>query len=266
MRRINKYKLCSNVDISTIRLPKRLLDFKRPKWMRIKKKLSLVKQRVDNTIRAKSQSFGKKPLYKFAKNSKSNYNLSKKGKRISFSYLDFTKKGISTNYRGMPAVGRFYKTKLQVKRYLQSLFDNSLEFSNKTYSGEKIQYMTKTFAKPFFRIDILLWYLNYFSTTYQAINQIHNNAVLVNEKSVGSNFYVTKGDIISFSEKGLLKIKDSLLKNKNKYQINPLYFTFLEIDYYSNTIVITKDFRELSAEDLTLLNEKSISYQNLVRK
>jgi hypothetical protein len=126
--------------------------------------------------------------------------------------------------------------------------------------------MTKTFGTPFFRIDILLWYLNYFSTTYEAINQIHNNTVLVNEKSVGPNFYVTKGDIISFSEKGLLKIKDCILKNKNQYYVNSFYFTFLEIDYYSNTIVITKDVAELSPEDLTLLTEKSIQYQNLVRK
>jgi len=41
---------------------------------------------------------------------------------------------------------------------------------------------------------------------------------------------------------------------------------FLEIDYYSNTIVITKDVGELSAQDLTLLTEKSIQYQNLIRQ
>jgi len=264
MRLLNKYKLCSNVDISTIRLPKRLLIFKRPKWMRIKKKLSLLKQKVENTIRAKLNSSSNKISNKYVK---STYRSFKKRKSVvSFSYLDFTRKGIPTYYRKMPSIGRFYKTKLQVKRYIQSLFDNSFDFTNKTYSGEKIQYMTKTFGTPFFRIDILLWYLNYFSTTYEAINQIHNNTVLVNEKSVGPNFYVTKGDIISFSEKGLLKIKDCILKNKNQYYVNSFYFTFLEIDYYSNTIVITKDVAELSPEDLTLLTEKSIQYQNLVRK
>jgi len=264
MRLLNKYKLCSRVEISTIRLPKRLLNFKRPKWMRIKKKLSLLKQKVENTILAKLNSSSKKISNKFVKRKYRSFKERKKV--VSFSYSDFTRKGLPTYYKAMPSIGRFYKTKLQTKRYVQSLFDNSLEFTNKTYSGEKIQYMTKTFGTPFFRIDILLWYLNYFSTTYEAINQIHNNIVLVNEKSVSPNFYVAKGDIISFSEKGLSKIKDCILKNKNQYQVNSFYFMFLEIDYYSNTIVITKDVGELSAQDLTLLTEKSIQYQNLIRQ
>jgi hypothetical protein len=61
-------------------------------------------------------------------------------------------------------------------------------------------------------------------------------------------------------------MKDFFLINKSKYFVNHLHFTFLEIDYYSNTIVIIKDFNELSSDDLTLLIEKSISYQNFLKK
>lgn len=122
--------------------------------MRIKKKLSLLKQKVENTILAKLNSSSKKISNKFVKRKYRSFKERKKV--VSFSYSDFTRKGLPTYYKVMPSIGRFYKTKLQTKRYVQSLFDNSLEFTNKTYSGEKIQYMTKTFGTPFFRIDILL--------------------------------------------------------------------------------------------------------------
>jgi len=267
MRFYNRYKLCSNVDISTIRLSKRLLDFKRPKWMRIKKKLSLLELKVQNTIQARLNSKSLFAMSEEKDKKRTNINKStKEEKRISFSYFDLNKKGVSTSFRGIPAVGRFYKTKLKAKKYIQSAFDNSLNFERETFSGEKIEYLAKSLVKPFYRIDILLWYFNYFSTTYQAIHQIRNDIVLVNEKSVCSNFYVAKGDIITFSDKGLLKIKDTILKNKDKYWINNLYFTFLEIDYYSNTIVVIKDFDELSSDDLTLLIEKPLYYQNLLKK
>jgi len=262
MRFFNKYKLCSNFDVSTIKLSKRLFDFKRPKWFRIKKKLSFLKQKVEKTIN----------LYTFSKKSKqkkyNTFNIKKQieRKKSFFSYLDLTKKAISTSYRGMPKLAKFHKNKLQIKKYFQSLFDNSIHFRSENNTNSKIQFFSKSFVKPFFRIDLLLWYLNYFSTSYQAIQQIHNHVVLVNEKKIGSNFFVKKGDVISFSDKMLFKTKNFILINQNKYFINHVFFTFLEIDYYSNIIVIIKDFNELSAEDLTLLIEKSISYQNLLKK
>jgi hypothetical protein len=80
----------------------------------------------------------------------------------------------------------------------------------------------------------------------------------VNGEIGKSNYFVKKGDIISFSSiKGKGKVRNNFIKNSECYLKNDCFFTFVEMDYYSNNIVILKDLLELSEDDFELLSEES---------
>ena len=105
----------------------------------------------------------------------------------------------------------------------------------------------------------MLWNLNYFSTSYEACVQIKNGFVLVNGLIADCNTYLKDGDIITF-----LKTKAILEKNFLRYSINrKIYTGFVEIDYYTNTIIILKSYNCNSAADLALLSTEYIDSKQL---
>ena len=107
-------------------------------------------------------------------------------------------------------------------------------------------------VKPLFRIDILLSRLHLFSSSYQARQFISNGYVKVNEKKVSGNLSLKKGDIISFN---FSKIQSNLnfLNFFQRLLNNNLFYSFIEIDYYTKTIVILKNVGDITVYDLNLL-------------
>ena len=89
---------------------------------------------------------------------------------------------------------------------------------------------------------------------------------MVNEKYVKSNYYLKKGDIISISLKQNDKKTYSFIKIFKKNLFNNIFFSFLEVDYYSNNIVVIKDVVDLVDTDLQLLIEKNIDIKHLLSK
>jgi ribosomal protein S4 len=111
----------------------------------------------------------------------------------------------------------------------------------------------KCLVKPEYWIDILLWKLRFFNSSYEARQQIYNGVILLNNKNILGNVYLKSGDIITF--KNFFKLNIEL---NNKYFLNnQKIYSFVEIDYYTNTIIIIKDFFELELNDLCLLNTES---------
>lgn len=121
-------------------------------------------------------------------------------------------------------------------------------------------------ARPLYRIDILLWYLNYFNSSFESRQNINSKSILVNGKCVKSNYYLKKGDIISISLKQNDKKTYSFIKIFKKHLFNNIFFSFLEVDYYSNNIVVIKDVVDLVDTDLQLLIEKNIDIKHLLSK
>lgn len=82
--------------------------------------------------------------------------LSSRTQKSNFPYFDLTKKILVSSYKGMPKVARLFKNKLQTKKYVKSLFDNSnlSGVNGVTYSN--IDFLTRNMVKPFYRIDLLL--------------------------------------------------------------------------------------------------------------
>jgi ribosomal protein S4 len=245
MRKYKKYKGFKLSGIIFKKCPLRLLKFRRPKW-------TILQQQLKTTLLKQQRRF-KKTKFKFKK--------SKRSSSLVNSFL------IKNTFKSWSKTKKYYKTGFKNKNILLNRFDRSIQFSflkkRSKFCFLKKDYILNYLVYPEFRIDILLWNLNLFYSSYQARQSINNNEVLVNGKAVKSNTFLKKGDIISFLDSGsnnyaFKKIIDSYSKNEK-------FLTFVEIDYYTKTIILLKSYNELSSEDIFLLtteyiNVKSFSY------
>lgn len=214
MRTINKYKKIPKLDrFSYPQFPLRILRFQRPKWKKFQKS-ALTSQKSDCTFVNPST--------------------------LKLSYKQWDK------------VQNYYKAGIQIKRKILALFDDSVkvtrvkkELSKKTKLNNSI--FLSTLVKPEFRLDILLWRLCLFSSSFSARQSINNKQITVNHKFVAGNFYLKKGDIISFDPESFLKI--NLPSIFSRIYTQQKYCTFVEIDVYSQTLVVVKDLKDLTSDD-----------------
>lgn len=166
-----------------------------------------------------------KQIQKIAKNIKLNKSIfNYKQKYILFNTWDRIKLN--------------YKNKLRIKQYLKCRYDLS-----KILFKDFLTYC----IKQEFNIITCLWRINLFKTLYETKNYINRGLILVNN-SVCFNLKkkLCSGDIISFK-------KDIKINLSNLRINNEIFLTYLEVDYYSNTIIVIKDFNKLNFKDLSLL-------------
>jgi ribosomal protein S4 len=109
------------------------------------------------------------------------------------------------------------------------------------------------FIKNNYRLDIIIWQLNLSCSVFESRELIKRGLVFVNQKPTKIfNLFLKKGDIITLRND---------IQNKIYKQKKDIILTFLEIDFYLNTFIITKDLDELSSQDITcLMQEKYSSY------
>jgi len=238
MRKYKKYKGFKLSGIVLKKFPLRLLKFRRPKWNLLQQKLK--------TVLIKKQRRLKKV---------------KKFKRNSFLINSFLTKN---TYKRWSKTKKYYKTGLKNKNILITCFDRAINFNflkqrSKAFTLKK-SFILNYLVYPEFRVDILLWNLNLFYSTFQARQSIQNNEILVNGKSIKVNTFLKKGDIISFLN------TSSSIYDFNKivasYSKNEKFLTFVEIDFYTKTIILLKSYNELSSEDMLLLITDYINIKN----
>jgi len=169
-------------------------------------------------------------------------------------------------FKSISRVKKYYKVKLQTKKYIASLFDNTINLKKSVNLKLKKDLICAYLVKPLFRIDILLWYLNYFSSSFESRQNINNKKVFVNKESIKANYFIKKGDIISLNFKLSFEKNHTYNSIKKKYVPNKMFFSFLEYDYYTNTIIVLKDLKDLTIEDLRLLIEESMKVKNILYK
>jgi ribosomal protein S4 len=174
---------------------------------------------------------------------------------------------IKVPYKMWDKINNYYKEGNRLKNIVSYLYDKSISSlyfkSVLKNSSSKIRDMyLLTLLKPEFRLDILLWRLNYFSSCYESRQYISNGEVLVNRKCVSGNFILSKGDVISFSENFNLSLINQK-KQRVKTITTDFILTFLEIDYYTNTVVIVKDLYDLTTEDFYLLITESYNLKKI---
>ena len=213
MRLNNKYTKFAKLNKLPFLFPQRILKFKRSKWKNCQKRIYFQSKK---TLKLKN------PLI---------YRLPS---------------------RTVEKVKNYYRDGLTLKNILILFFDQSLtisffkkELSSKFNKSLK-ELLINLFIKPCFRIDILLWKLNFFKTSFFARQYINEGKILINSKRVNSNYFLKKGDIISFKSESIglfFKFLNSSLQTYN----------FVEIDTYLKKIILIKDLKEFSKEDLNLM-------------
>lgn len=210
MRFLKKYKNFADNYVFINFFPRaRLLKFKRPKWLKLKRLLE------------------KKSKKKFLLN---NFILKaslKRWDRIKFYYKEglIIKRALSSFYDNSFSTATFKKfIKVKNTKLLLTLFINSL-------------------VKPLFKLDVLLWKLQFYNSIFEAKQAIVTNKILINLNFNKTKTWVAKGDIIQVND--LKKI----------YSNSGLLFlnSFFEIDYYTNTIIVLKDPSDATKQDFIFL-------------
>jgi len=209
MRYLNKYKNFTNTFSISNTIPARVFNFKRPKWKRVQTSL----QKKSNNIKV------------FLNNSI-----------------------IKSKYRSWDKLKNYFKEGLLIKNSLVNLFDQSvsLKFFKR---GLKYKNFTKlkdhflfNFIKLNFRLDILLWKLSFFSSSFHASQAIMSGKIFINNKKIYStnNIFLKEGDVIFI---------DDFSTRISPFH-SELFFSILEVDYYTKTIIFTKDIDSLNFKDL----------------
>jgi ribosomal 50S subunit-recycling heat shock protein len=160
-----------------------------------------------------------------------------------------------------------YKEGILLKRRLISSFDFSFKPSffrkafKKNYQKTIHRLLIDCMVRPLFRIDVLLSRLFLFSSPHHSRQEISNGRVTVNSSRVKGNYFLKKGDLIEFSNTFDLfefeNISSRFLPNKS---LN----SFIEIDYYSNVIIIVKDVEELTPTDLILSTQEAFNIRKFM--
>lgn len=89
--------------------------------------------------------------------------------------------------------------------------------------------------------------MDFFISTRAVKKAIINKNIFLNNNLLQNNCFLKKGDILS------LKKVTNLKKNKEKFTSDKKILSFLEVDYYTNTILITKDFHSITNKDIYLI-------------
>jgi ribosomal protein S4 len=247
MRFVNKYKGYEKATIIFERFPLRVLKFKRPKWKKVQKLiLYRKKSRVVKKNRLKLKKLFREPANRLFD--------------TFVNYLDpYTWDRIKKYYEN----GRRIRTsilKLFDKTLVAKSFKKFLRRSNNSFLA--IDVYLKMIVRPEYRLDILIWRLGFFRSSYQACQAINEKRVYVNDRCVGKSTLLRKGDVITFSLSYkqsnfvIQRVKDSFLEPQS-------VLTFLEVDYYSNSIVVVKGLSDLSTEDLYLMAKDYYSLKKL---
>jgi ribosomal protein S4 len=170
---------------------------------------------------------------------------------------------IKNSFKVWGRVKKHHKLLVSSRKSLSCIFDGAVRL-NKIFSKKKISKLKiiDCFLKLYFRVDILLNLLNLFSTSYQAREFINNNNVLVNKKFVRSNYFLRRGDLVEFNK---MYLKTTSFKNIVKrfsecVRIN----NFLEVDYYSESFIVIKDFDSFDKDDLSLNVTSYLCRRNLI--
>lgn len=245
MRFVNKYKGYEKATIIFERFPLRVLKFKRPKWKKVQK-LILYRKKSLVVKRNLLKKLPREPENRFFD--------------TFVNYLDpYT----------WDRIKKYYESGRKIRTSILKLFDKTLvaksfkAFLRRSKSSFlAIDVYLKMIVKAEYRLDILVWRLGFFRSSYQARQAINEKRVYVNDKCVSKNILLCKGDVVTFCP----YYKQSNLviqKTRDSFLIPQSVLTFVEVDYYSNSVIIVKGLSDLGTEDLYLMAKDYYSLKKL---
>ena len=122
-------------------------------------------------------------------------------------------------------------------------------------------FFNQVLIKQFFKPEILLAKLNFFSSVDEAVQAMSNGNVLINSIKKKPNYFLKKGDIITFNFKEKCSLNKEILNKK--FFFKKSLFSFLEIDFFTKTIIVLKDVSDISNNDINLFIPIFLNIQHL---
>lgn len=220
-------------------------------------------KKIKKVLKIKNIVFLKLKFKKLAKLQKSSYKNQVKFvlNNFFFNFMRVTTKISSWNRLRF----NFKETlwmKFSVLKYFNFCF--STAFFKRLYLKKKsrIYNLSLTFVKPEYRLDLVLWRLKFFVSPYVARAAIRTSLVKVLAKindshtvSSYSQYFVKGGDLIK------INIKNFNFKKNLLHFARSIYLpSFLEVDYYTNTILILKNFKVLTDSDLNSILKEPLCF------
>jgi len=277
MRLISKYKNFILLSKVLTPCPLKILTFHRTKWKKTQKVLKYTSKNsfLLNVFKLR-ESFLKKKIIKnlnFRSTRVSKPSSLLVSKKKNFKKFKTKQKGFSNNlsvqvfFKRWFKLNKKYSENLRLKRITSQIFDSSIRnlFFKTELKKKKSNSLNKQFCKilikPLFKINILLTKLFFFTSVYEANKVLQNKKVLLNGSLVRQpNVFLKKGDLITFSEFSFKKLIHTL----NSSSFFSFFYNFVEIDHYSKTIILLKDYDSLSNEDINLIYKKYLNIKYFI--
>jgi ribosomal protein S4 len=228
MQKNFKFKNYIKLKKDLLIVQKKALNFKRSKWIEFKSNF------ISNKV------FSRKLLLNFER-------IFIRGDSLSV---------LKNRYRN------FVFTKILLKEFYKNSFNNKLLrkllFKNRSFLKKDL--FNLLFIKIEYKLDLLLWKLKFTESIEDAKKLILNKKILVNNNSSHPNYFLKKGDIISFNSNiHFEKIHSKFL------EYNKIYFSFLEFDYYTTSLCVIKDYSDFNYLEASLFFSKRLKLFDLFR-
>ena len=161
----------------------------------------------------------------------------------------------------------FFKNLLFMKSTILKYFNGcfSIKFFKKIYlTSFYKENLTSIFIKPEFRLDILLWRLNFFTSPYLARFAFQKKLIFVNNNSIFSFYSIKQHFKRCLVGIQLISLKSNLIyffrKNINHFKKSIYIPTFIETDYYLGNVIILKNLENLNFNDINSILKEPLNF------
>lgn len=231
----------------------RLLNFKRSKWLSLKKKI--LKQhaalervlnknkKLKNLYKTKRSSAFRQKRFKKSKNKKNSGSMFCTRRRLMYpeKVKKAFKNGLILKYRMFQFFG----------------FSFSLKYFKRLALTKRDRFQS-FFLKSFFKLDILLWKLKFFKSIKEVQQYIRNKNIFVNGVCItNTQFFLRKGDAIKILNKKFNFFKKHILNIS-------FLLSFCDIDFYTHEIILLKGIKDMCPRDSALIFESYINLNNFI--
>jgi hypothetical protein len=152
---------------------------------------------------------------------------------------------VKVNVKNWEKIKNNFKDKLVIRSKI-SLLSKNAKINVSIYKSRRNKILF-TVHRIFYSPCEILWYSNFTRSINNSRQQIEMKNVFLNGNSLKNNSMLKKGDVICIKN-NLFHLSHVL----DKYFLQILIFSHLEIDYYTQELIITKNLEDLDKEDLFL--------------
>lgn len=260
---LKKYKHLTKIQEFKL-IPIRVLKFKKSKWNKLK---NILIKRIQSTNVEKKKPlikniYSRLPLGFRTNKSLLNFSEKLKNKKIFSHFSSFSKTKIQDKFKVYVTRGRFSylsslsRDKRQSRLKLKYLLNQTNMVTRQKCKDRDL--FIKTIYNDNFCVRGVTSSFYFFHSLRDIKDKIKAKKLLINNKNRIKYDSLSKGDIIKVNSKAL-KIK----KNINAFFLNYSLPSHLEVDIYSQSIVMIKDKSTTIQEDYHLMSLEYINVQKV---